>query len=110
MCYVQGTTSLKFISHNDTFLQQVTEIVEKLFADIVINLDSNMTPQNIKSYAARSGHDEVTATGIQDTNTMKPIHMAGFKKALLQILEETMNKNIKVQINQAIQAMKEALQ
>ena len=97
--------ALKFISHNYTF-SQVTETVSKLFADIVVRLGSDMIPQNIKSYTVRSGQDEVDITGIESSNPMEPLHVAGFRKALRQILEKTMNTNVKVKINQAIKSIK----
>lgn len=43
-----------------------------------------------------------------DNNEMAPIHIAGLRKALRQILENTMNTNVKVQINQALHAIKQA--
>ena len=65
-----------------------------------------MVPQNIKSYEVRSGQDEVNISGIDNNNAMKPLHTAGFRKALRQILEDTMNTNVKVQVNKAIQSIK----
>lgn len=43
-----------------------------------------------------------------DNNEMAPIHIAGLRKALRQILENTMNTNVKVQINQSLHAIKNA--
>ena len=56
------------------------------------------------SYTVRSGHDVVSASNL-DSNDMAGVHNAGFRKALRQVLENTMNTNVKVQVNQAIQAM-----
>ncbi|XP_045127285.1 uncharacterized protein LOC123513890 isoform X1 [Portunus trituberculatus] len=87
----------------------VSETVQKLFADIVVNVaevNGVPVPQNIKSYEVRSGHDEVNISGIEENNAMMPLHTAGFRKALRQILEDTMNKNVKVQVNKAIQSIK----
>lgn len=82
--------------------------MDKLFADIVVNIDSStLTPKSIKSYTVRSGHDEVTASGVASDNQMGPLHMAGFRKALRQTLEATMSQNVKVQFNKAIQELKE---
>lgn len=84
------------------------ETVDKLFADIVVNLDANLTPQSIRSYEVRSGHDSLTVTGLGDNNQMEPLHVAGFRKAMRQTLESTMAQNVKVQVNQAIQDLKAA--
>lgn len=84
------------------------ETIAKLFADIVINLDSNLLPTSINSYIVRYGSDSVSASGISSDNAMKPLHLAGFRKALRQTLVSTMNTNIKVKINQAIQQVKAA--
>nr|XP_027221703.1 uncharacterized protein LOC113813844 [Penaeus vannamei] len=86
---------------------QVVERVDKLFADIQINLD-NLVPQNIASYTARSGHDLLESASNLDGNNMKDVHSAGFRKALREILEKTMASNVKVQINKSIQDMKNA--
>lgn len=86
----------------------MTETIAKLFADIVINLDSNLLPTSIKSYTVRYGSDSVSVSGISSDNAMGPLHTAGFRKALSQILVSTMNTNIKVKINQAIQDVKAA--
>lgn len=81
--------------------------MSKLFADIVVNIDPvSLTPKSIRSYEVRSGHDSVSMTGVADNNAMKPLHFAGFRKALRQTLESTMAQNVKVQVNQAIQDLK----
>ncbi|XP_050725737.1 uncharacterized protein LOC127003302 [Eriocheir sinensis] len=85
---------------------RVIETVDKLFADIVVNLDANLTPQSIRSYEVRSGHDDLTVTGLGDNNQMAPLHEAGFRKAMRQTLESTMAQNVKVQVNKAIQDLK----
>lgn len=82
--------------------------MDKLFADIVVNLDSNLTPLSIRSYEVRSGHDDLNVTGLGDNNQMAPLHEAGFRKAMRQTLESTMAQNVKVQVNKAIQDMKAA--
>ncbi|KAG0713040.1 hypothetical protein GWK47_017101 [Chionoecetes opilio] len=87
---------------------KVTETVGKLFADIVVRLNSDLIPQSIKSYTVRPGHDEVDVTGLGNNNPMEPLYLAGFRKAIRQTLEDTMRRNIKVQINQAIQDIKKA--
>lgn len=83
--------------------------MEKLFADIVVGLatvNGELVPQNIQSYEVRYGRDEVDVDGIGENNLMKPIHDAGFRKALRQILVDTMSTNVKVQVNKAIQSIK----
>merc|ERR1712168_350465 len=91
----------------NTVTGQVVELVNKLFADIQVNL-ADLVPQNIRSYTTRSGHDGMEqATGLEG-NAMEAIDMAGFRKALLEILEKTMSSNVKVQINKSIQDMKSA--
>ncbi|KAG0711566.1 hypothetical protein GWK47_020385 [Chionoecetes opilio] len=87
---------------------KVTETVGKLFADIVVRLNSDLIPQSIKSYTVRPGHDEVDVTGLGNNNPMEPLYLAGFRKAIRQTLEDTMRRNIKVQINQAILDIKKA--
>ncbi|XP_042856645.1 uncharacterized protein LOC122243217 [Penaeus japonicus] len=86
---------------------QVVERVDKLFADIQINLE-NLVPQNIASYQANSGHDVLESASNLDGNDMKDVHSAGFRKALREILEKTMSSNVKVQINKSIQDMRNA--
>ncbi|KAK3877661.1 hypothetical protein Pcinc_017635 [Petrolisthes cinctipes] len=87
---------------------EASERVSKLFADIEVNM-LNGVPQSILSYTVRSGHDSLDqATNIDDNNNMAQVHVAGMRKALRQILESTMNKNMKVQINQSIHAIKNA--
>merc|ERR1712168_280767 len=82
---------------------QVTERVDKLFADIEVRL-TDLVPQSIASYTVRSGHDVVEAATNMDGNSMEEVHIAGIRKALREgVLEKTMNSNVKVQINQAIQ-------
>lgn len=83
--------------------------MDKLFADIVVglaNVNGELVPQNIQSYEVRHGRDEVDIDGIGENNLMEPIHTAGFRKALRQILENTMKTNVKVQVNKAIQSIK----
>nr|XP_027207209.1 uncharacterized protein LOC113800613 [Penaeus vannamei] len=87
---------------------QVVERVDKLFADIQINLD-NLVPQNIASYTARSGHDLLESASNLDGNNMKDVHSAGFRKALREILEKTMASNVKVQIKQVHPGYEECL-
>ncbi|XP_037800566.1 uncharacterized protein LOC119595516 [Penaeus monodon] len=43
-----------------------------------------------------------------DSNNIKDVHSAGFRKALREIVEKTMSSNVKVQINKSIQDMKNA--
>ncbi|XP_047480267.1 uncharacterized protein LOC125032916 [Penaeus chinensis] len=86
---------------------QVVERVDKLFADIQINL-LNLVPQNIASYSARSGHDLLETASNLEGNDMEGVHSAGFRKALREIVEKTMSSNVKVQINKSIQDMKNA--
>ncbi|KAK4319499.1 hypothetical protein Pmani_009568 [Petrolisthes manimaculis] len=87
---------------------EASERVSKLFADIEVNMLGGV-PQSIRSYTVRSGHDSLDqATNINDDNLMGPVHVAGMRKALRQILESTMDKNMKVQINQSIHAIKNA--
>lgn len=83
--------------------------MEKLFADIEVGLatvNGELVPQNIQSYKVRYGRDEVDIDGIGENNLMEPIHNAGFRKALREILVDTMNTNVKVQVNKAIQSIK----
>ena len=61
-------------------------------------------PAPLRSYTVRSGHDAVSASNLE-VSEMAGVHSAGFRKALRQVLENTMNTNVKVQVNQAIQAM-----
>merc|ERR1712212_92057 len=91
----------------NTVVGQVAEVVSKLFADIQVNLE-DLVPQNIRSYTARSGHDELEEATNLDGNAMADIDKAGFRKALKEILEKTMSTNVKVQINKSIQDMKSA--
>ncbi|KAK4314837.1 hypothetical protein Pmani_013907 [Petrolisthes manimaculis] len=84
---------------------KVAEKVSKLFADIEVNL-LNGVPQSIRKYTVRSGHDNLDKVTNLNGNAMAPIHTAGFRKALRQILEKTMSSNMKVQINKAIQDMR----
>jgi len=91
----------------NTVVGQVEEVVNKLFADIQVNLE-DLVPQNILSYSARSGHDNLDKATNLDGTAMESIDKAGFRKALREILEKTMNANVKVQINKSIQAMKSA--
>ena len=83
---------------------EVSETVNNLFADIEVDL-VDLVPQSIKSYTVRSGHDSVDISNISG-NDMKPLHEAGFRKGMRQVLETTMATNIKVQINKAIQDIK----
>lgn len=83
----------------------VAEKVTKLFADIEINMLDGV-PQSIRTYTVRSGHDHLDKATNLDGNSMAPVHSAGFRKALRQILERTMETNVKVQINKSIQDMK----
>merc|ERR1719369_348533 len=78
----------------------VTEKVSKMFADMTLNLQ-DLVPQNIKSYSTRTGHDELESVSNMGGN-MESLHMAGFRKSSRQVLEDTMAKNMKVVINQAI--------
>lgn len=86
---------------------QVTEREDKLFADITIQL-KKLVPQKIVSYKVRSGHDVLESATNLEGNKMKPLHSAGFRKAMREILERTMATNMKVQINKAIQDLKAA--
>ncbi|XP_066953225.1 uncharacterized protein [Macrobrachium rosenbergii] len=90
---------------SQTVKGKVTECVDKLFADIVVNLD-NFVPQNIKTYNVRSGHDSVNVSNMSG-NSMAKVHEAGIRKSLRQHIEKTMDTNVKVKVNQAIQDMKE---
>ncbi|XP_064088264.1 uncharacterized protein LOC135202720 [Macrobrachium nipponense] len=83
---------------------KVTECVDKIFADLVVALD-NYVPQNILSYIVRSGHDSVSVSNMGG-NAMAKVHEAGIRKSLRQHIEKTMETNIKVKVNQAIQDMK----
>jgi len=91
----------------NTVSGQVTERVDKLFADIEVNL-LNGVPQSIKSYSARAGHDVLEKATNLAGNDYEKIDRAGFRKSLREILTNTMNTNMKVQINKAIQDMKAA--
>lgn len=88
-----------------TVTGKVSEKVSKLFADIEVNM-LNGVPQSIRSYTVRSGHDHLDEATNLDGNSMAPVHTAAFRKALRQLLENTMDTNVKVQINKAIQDMK----
>merc|ERR1711962_329722 len=85
---------------SETRTGTVTEKVSKMFADMTLNLE-NLVPQNIKSYSTRTGHDELESVSNMGGN-MESLHVAGFRKSSRQILEDTMAKNMKVVINQAI--------
>merc|ERR1712212_951264 len=91
----------------NTVVGQVEEVVAKLFADIQVNLE-DLVPQNIRSYTARSGHDSLEKATNLDGNAMEATDVAGFRKALREILDKTMSSNVKVQINKSIQDMKSA--
>ncbi|CAL4063784.1 unnamed protein product [Meganyctiphanes norvegica] len=84
----------------------VKEKVTKMFADMELNVQ-DLKPQSIKSYSVRAGHDELEEVSNMGGN-MQPLHLAGFRKSSRQILEDTMAKNMKVVINQAIQECKNA--
>ena len=47
------------------------------------------------------GHDELEEVSNMGGN-MESLHMAGFRKSSRQVLEDTMAKNMKVAINQAV--------
>merc|ERR1712106_233499 len=78
----------------------VTEKVSKMFADMELNV-SDLKPQSMKSYAVRAGHDELEEVSNMGGN-MESLHVAGFRKSSRKILEDTMAKNMKVAINQAV--------
>merc|ERR1719508_47448 len=78
----------------------VTEKVSKMFADMELNVQ-DLKPQSMKSYAVRAGHDELEEVSNMGGN-MESLHMAGFRKSSRQVLEDTMAKNMKVAINQAV--------
>ncbi|CAL4067779.1 unnamed protein product, partial [Meganyctiphanes norvegica] len=82
----------------------VTEKVSKMFADVQLNVQ-DLKAQSIKSYSVRAGHDELEQVSNMGGN-MQSLHVAGFRKSSRQILEDTMTKNMKVVINQAIQECK----
>ncbi|CAL4155370.1 unnamed protein product [Meganyctiphanes norvegica] len=82
----------------------VTEKVIKMFADMQLNVQ-DLKAQGIKSYSVRAGHDELEQVSNMDGN-MQSLHLAGFRKSSRQTLEDTMTKNMKVVINQAIQECK----
>ncbi|KAG7161616.1 hypothetical protein Hamer_G014183 [Homarus americanus] len=92
---------------SQTFNGEVTECVEKLFADLEVGL-LELVPQNIQNYIVRSGHDSLDKMTNLDGNKMAKVHIAGVRKSLRQELERTMNSNMKVMINRAINAMKKA--
>jgi len=71
-----------------------------MFADMTLNVQ-DLIPQSIRSYSTRTGHDELESVSNMGGN-MESLHVAGFRKASRQILEDTMAKNMKVVINQAI--------
>jgi len=89
----------------NTVSGEVTERVDKLFADIEVNL-KDLIPQSIKSYSVRSGHDVLEKATNLAGSDMETLDKAGFRKGLREILEKTMATNVKVQINKAIQDMK----
>jgi len=78
----------------------VTEKVSKMFADMELNVE-DLKPASMKSYAVRAGHDELEQVSNMGGN-MESLHMAGFRKSSRQVLEDTMAKNMKVAINQAV--------
>merc|ERR1711915_1040052 len=86
---------------------EVTERLDKLFADIEVNLE-DLVPQSIKSYSVRSGHDVLEEATNLAGSDMESLDRAGFRKALREIMENTMATNIKVQVNKAIQDLKAA--
>jgi len=88
----------------DTRSGVFTEKVSKMFADMSLNVQ-DLKPQSIKDYSVRPGHDELEEVTNMEGN-MQPLHVAGFRKSSREILEDTMARNMKVVINQAIQQCK----
>lgn len=83
---------------------EVSVTAEHLFADIEVALDKDLVPQNIRSWAVRGGQEKmVKNTGLGE---YKNLDIAGMRKSLLEVMEIIFAKNGKVQVNQAIQAMK----
>ncbi|KAF2365937.1 hypothetical protein FHG87_003312 [Trinorchestia longiramus] len=84
---------------------QVTERLATIFADLEMSLENNV-PQNLLSYNVRTGNDKLDSLTNMAGSEMAIIHRAGFRKALRELVENTVATNIKVQINKAIQAWK----
>ncbi|XP_018007430.1 uncharacterized protein LOC108665208 [Hyalella azteca] len=84
----------------------VTEKADKLFVDFEFNLDANKVPQSIKSWTVRSGRDGLEASSGLPTDGSGNIDVAGIRNSLLQVMKNTLNTNIKVQVNSAIQDWK----
>ncbi|XP_064088739.1 uncharacterized protein LOC135203066 [Macrobrachium nipponense] len=83
----------------------VKECVTKLFADLQVAL-SALVPQRLLNYVVRSGHDELKSMAGLDQKGMAPIHEAGARRALRDVLEKTMNTDVKGMVTQAILSMK----
>lgn len=84
---------------------EVTERLATVFADVELEL-SNLVPQRILSFSVRDGADFLDElTNMEDTN-MANINIQAFRKGLRQVVDNIISKNIKVQINKAVQAMK----
>ncbi|XP_066953221.1 uncharacterized protein [Macrobrachium rosenbergii] len=86
----------------------VRECVTKLFADLQVSL-SGLVPQKLLNYTVRSGHDELESMTNLDGKGMAPIHLAGARKALRDVLEKIMNTDVKTKVNQAIVDLKAGL-
>lgn len=89
----------------DTKSGKVVERVATLFIDVEIAL-LNLVPQNIQSFNVSTGYDKLDKLTNMDTDAMKPIHSAGIRKALRHLVESTVESNIKVQVNKAVQQWK----
>ncbi|KAF2365935.1 hypothetical protein FHG87_003310 [Trinorchestia longiramus] len=84
---------------------QVTERLSTIFADVELKLVDRV-PQNILSYNVRTGNDKLDSLTNMEDSEMVAIQQAGFRKALRELIENTVATNIKVQINKAVQALK----
>ncbi|XP_064088342.1 uncharacterized protein LOC135202811 [Macrobrachium nipponense] len=82
------------------------ECVTKLFADLQVALSRPLVPQRLLNYVVRSGHDELKSMAGLDQKGMAPIHEAGARRALRDVLEKTMNTDVKGMVTQAILSMK----
>ena len=81
----------------------VTETGRTFFCDISLNI-KDLVPQSIAAYDCYKGRNNITATNL--SGDYETIHRAGMQKALLQQIESVCETNVKVAINQGIQAWK----
>ena len=92
-------------STSDTSSGTATETVDHLFIDVSFKLNSNNDPINIQSYTVRSGENTLKESGVESENPYVYMYLTGMKQSLRERIENTFLTNVKVQMNQAVQAM-----